>query len=128
MLSLPSVTEIGTSRQDLIAFRVTGTLTSADMDTWAARLNTVFDAHSQLDLLVILDRYGEAEGADTFDWQAIKSWFRAGSSLGRYLVVGEATHAQVLIDGLSSILPVAPEIFDEEIAAWRVLDAHAEAI
>ncbi|MFD2741424.1 STAS/SEC14 domain-containing protein [Sulfitobacter aestuarii] len=125
MLILPAIAQVGTSRDDLLAYRVTGAISSAEMDQFAEHLNLVFDNHDRVDLLIIFDRYREAEGADLFDWEAIRSWFRAGSKVGRYVVVGDADHAGELLGGLSSILPVTPEIFDEEIAAWRALDARA---
>ncbi len=128
MLTLNSLTQIGTSRDDLIAFRVTGAITHDEMDALAEHLNGIFDAHDQVDLMIAFDRYAPAEAADTFDWEAMKSWFRAEARLRRYVIVGSAEHAQELIDGLSSILPVEAEIFDEEISAWRSLDAHAAPI
>lgn len=127
MLILPTIAQIGTSRDDLLAYRVTGAISSAEMDQFAEHLNKVFDSHDSIDLMMVFDRYQEAEGADIFDWAAIRSWFRAEAKIGRYVVVGNAEHTQELLDGLSSILPVEPEIFDEEIAAWRSLDAHAAA-
>ena len=127
MLTLPAVTQVGTSRDDLIALRVTGSIDASQMDALAGYLNTVFDAHDKVDLLIIFDRYVPAHAADTFDWDAIKSWFRAEERLGRYIVVGDGEHVDELLNRLSSILPVTPDLFDEEIAAWRALDAHAMA-
>lgn len=127
MLTLPAVTQVGTSRDDLIALRVTGSIDAKQMDALAGYLNTVFDEQDKVDLLIIFDRYVRAHAADTFDWDAIKSWFRAEERLRRYIVVGDGEHVNELLSGLSSILPVTPDLFDEEIAAWRALDAHATA-
>lgn len=127
MLTLPAVAQIGTSREDLIALRVTGGIDAEQMDALARFLNSVFDERDTVDLLIVFDRYIPAAPADTFDWDAIKAWFRAGDSLRRYIVVGDGAHVNELLDGLSSILPLTPEIFDEELSAWRALDAHATA-
>jgi hypothetical protein len=127
MLTLPSVVEVATSREDLFAFRITNEVSREDMAALAEHVNDIFDDHEKVDLLMIFDRYDGAESLAGFDWESIKSRFRSLFKVDRYVVVGVPESAQTLIEAMGSIIPVEAETFDEELAAWRALDAEAVA-
>ena len=60
-----------------------------------------------------------------WSWEALKSRFRAVSNVNRYVVVGVPDAAEGLIEIMDKLIPVKAETFDEEIAAWRSLNAEA---
>ena len=128
MLTLPSVTQVATSRSDLFAFRITGEVSREDMTAMAEYMNDVFDAHEEkVDMLMIFDRYDGAETGATWSWEALKSRFRSVTNVNRYVVVGAPEAAENLIEAMGALIPVKAETFDEEIAAWRALGAEAVA-
>ena len=127
MLKLPSILQAATSRHDLFAFRITGKVTREDMTEMAEYMNNVFDKHEHVDMLMIFDRYDGAETGATMSWEALKSRFRSLTNVNRYVVVGAPEAASKLIEAMGSILPVEAEIYDDEVAAWRALDAEAKA-
>lgn len=128
MLKRDSILQVNTSRDDLYAFRITGEVSSEDMEAMAEHMNAVMDAHeNQIDMLLIFDRYDGAESGASFGWESIKSRFKALSNVNRYVVVGAPDSAQQMIDAMGSVIPVKAETYDTEIAAWRALDAEAVA-
>ena len=127
MLTLPSITQIATSRKDLYAFRITAEVSREDMTAMAEYMNRVFDQTEKVDMLMIFDRYEGAETGASLSWEALKSRFRSVTNVGRYVVVGAPDGAETLIDVMNAIIPVEAETFDEEFAAWRSLDAEAVA-
>lgn len=127
MLTLPSITQIATSRKDLYAFRITAEVSREDMTAMAEYMNRVFDQTEKVDMLMIFDRYKGAETGASLSWEALKSRFRSATNVGRYVVVGAPDGAETLIDVMNAIIPVEAETFHEEFAAWRSLDAEAVA-
>ena len=126
MLSLPSITQIATSRDTLFAFRIIAEVTREDMTEMAEYMNHVFDTHPEkVDMLMIFDRYEGAEMGASWSWEALKSRFKSVSNVNRYVVVGAPEGAKSLIEVMDKLIPVEAETFDEEIAAWRSLDAEA---
>ncbi|KIN63037.1 DUF3478 domain containing protein [Sulfitobacter noctilucicola] len=125
MLTLPSILQIATSREDLHAFRITAEVSREDMTAMAEYMNTVFDRPGKVDMLMIFDRYEGAETGASLSWEALKSRFKSISNVNRYVVVGAPQRAQNLIEVMDNLLPVKAETFDEELAAWRSLNAEA---
>lgn len=125
MLTLPSVTEVATSRPDLHAFRITAEVSREDMTAMAEYMNEVFDRTEKVDMLMIFDRYEGAEAGASLGWESIKSRFRSVSNVGRYVVVGAPDAAENMIEIMDHLIPVEAETFDEELAAWRSLNAEA---
>lgn len=128
MLTLPSITEVATSRPDLFAFRIAGEVSRADMTAMAEHMNEIFDQHDAVDMLLIFDRYDGAEAGAALSWEAIKSRFRALSNVRKYVVVGAPEAAEDLIEAIGKVIPVDAEAFDTEAPAWRALGAEAVAI
>lgn len=127
MLTLPSITQVRASRDDLFAFRITAEVSREDMTAMAEYMNEVFDSHDSVDMLMIFDRYEGAETGASLSWEALKSRLRSVSNVNRYVIVGAPSGAQSLIEVMDAIIPVKAETFDEEIAAWRSLNAEAVA-
>jgi SpoIIAA-like len=128
MLHTQSITQMGTSRPDLYAFRITNEVSREDMEAMADTMNTAFDAHNdKIDMLLILDRYDGAEPGAGWSWDAIKSRFKAITNVNRYVVVGASEGAEKMIEAMGTVIPVQAETFDSEVSAWRSLGAEAVA-
>ncbi len=127
MLNLPTVIEVANNRESLFSFRITGEVSQEDMTALAEYVNSIFDDHDAVDLMMIFDRYDGAETGAGFTWEGIKSRFRSLTKVEHYVVVGVPERAQAAIAAMGTIIPVEARTFDEEIAAWRYLDAEAIA-
>lgn len=128
MLKTQGITQIATDRADLYAFRLTGKITDDAMEDMAEYMNTAFDAHhDKIDMLMIFDRFEGSEFGASWDWDVIKSRFKALSNVDRYVVVGAPDRADKMIAFMDRILPVNAETFEDEAAAWQALGAKAIA-
>ncbi|WP_415404981.1 STAS/SEC14 domain-containing protein [Tateyamaria sp. SN3-11] len=128
MLKTQGITQIATDRADLYAFRLTGKITDDAMEDMAEYMNTAFDAHhDKIDMLMIFDRFEGSEFGASWDWDVIKSRFKALSNVDRYVVVGAPDRADKMIALMDRILPVNAETFEDEAAAWQALGAKAIA-
>ncbi len=128
MLNLPTVIEVANNRANLFSFRITGEVTHDDMTAMAEYVNDIFDDHDEVDLLMIFDRYDGAAAGAGLSWESIKSRFRSLMKVNRYVVVGAPDSAEALIEAMSTVIPVKAKTFDEELAAWRYLDAEATPV
>ncbi len=128
MLNTKGITQIATNRPDLYAFRISGEISDDAMEDMAKCMNAAVDAHSEkIDMLMIFDHFDGAELGAGWDWDVLKSRFKAISNVNRYVVVGAPDRANKMIAFMDKILPVQAETFDTEDVAWRSLQAHAAA-
>ncbi|WP_299146113.1 STAS/SEC14 domain-containing protein [uncultured Tateyamaria sp.] len=128
MFNTAGITQIATDRPDLYAFRISGKISDDAMEAMAEHMNAVFDAHTdKVDMLMIFDGFEGTEFGASWDWDVIKSRFRALSHVDRYVVVNAPGSADQMIDMLDSILPVQAETFDDVALAWQSLQARAIA-
>ena len=128
MFNTPGITQIATDRPDLYAFRISGKISDDAMEDMAEHMNAVFDAHKdKVDMLMIFDNFEGTEFGASWDWDVIKSRFRALSHVDRYVVVNAPGSADKMIDIMDRILPVQAETFDDEALAWQSLQARAVA-
>ena len=128
MFNARGITQIATDRPVLYAFRLTGKISDDAMEDMAEYMNAAFDAHKdKVDMLLIFDNFEGSEFGSGWDWDVIKSRFRAITNVDRYVVVGAPDAAQSMIAFFDRILPVKAETFDEEALAWQSLDAQAIA-
>ncbi len=128
MLNTQSIVQIATDRSDLYAFRITEKVNSDDLEAMSELMNTAFDQHQdKVDMLLIFSRYDGAETGAGWSWEAFKSRFKAVTNVNRYVVVGAPEEAKELLEAMGRLIPVKAETYDEEIAAWRSLNAKAIA-
>jgi hypothetical protein len=115
-----------TTRENLLAFRITGKVTKEDMHHMAEMANAAFDRFETVDMLLIFDNFDGEETGALFDLEGIKAQFRAILNVGRYVVVGAPESARALIEGMGAILPLKAMTFDkgEEELAWVELEAR----
>jgi hypothetical protein len=115
-----------TTRENLLAFRITGKVTKEDMHHMAEMANAAFDRFETVDMLLIFDNFDGEETGALFDLEGIKAQFRAILNVGRYVVVGAPESARSLIEGMGAMLPLKAMTFDkgEEELAWVELEAR----
>jgi hypothetical protein len=115
-----------TTRENLLAFRITGKVTKEDMHHMAEMANAAFDRFETVDMLLIFDNFDGQETGALFDLESIKAQFRSIINVGRYVVVGAPESARALIEGMGAILPLKAMNFDkgEEELAWVELEAR----
>jgi hypothetical protein len=115
-----------TTRENLLAFRITGKVTKEDMHHMAEMANAAFDRFETVDMLLIFDNFDGEETGALFDLEGIKAQFRAILNVGRSVVVGAPESARSLIEGMGAMLPLKAMTFDkgEEELAWVELEAR----
>jgi hypothetical protein len=123
---MTAVLHTPTTRDDLVAFRVTGTVSKDDMHEMAERTNAAFDRHDTVDMLIVFERFDGQDTGAMFDGEAMKAQFRSLAKVGRYVVVGAPDSARSLIETMGSVLPVKAMTFDagDEEKAWVELGAR----
>ncbi|MGA9251774.1 MAG: STAS/SEC14 domain-containing protein, partial [Roseobacter sp.] len=93
MLSTSSIKELSTTRPDLYAFRVQGTVSRADMTEMARHMNTAFDAHDNVDMLLYFEDFEGSKPDAGLDLETVKSQLRSLSSVRRYVVANAPDRA-----------------------------------
>lgn len=128
MLKTRGITQIATDRADLYAFRISGKISDDAMEDMAKYMNDTFDAHKdKVDMLMIFDLFEGTEFGASWDWDVIKSRFKAVTNVDRYVVVGAPDRADQMIGFMDKILPVKAETYENEALAWASLRAQAIA-
>lgn len=124
-----AVHPVQTTRDNLLAFRITGKVTKEDMHEMAEMSNTAFDRFETVDMLLIFDNFDGQELGALFDIESMKAQFRSIMNVGRYVVVGAPESARALIEGMGAILPLKAMTFDkaDERLAWAELGAQPTA-
>lgn len=124
MLHTPSIQEIPSTRPDLLAFRVTGTVTRDAFAAMGERVLDVFEGREgRIDMLLHFDAFEGAEAFAGFSAPAIASRLRALARVGAYVVAEAPAAAAGMIEALGTVLPVDTQAFDDVRDAWAFLDA-----
>jgi hypothetical protein len=122
MLMTPTIREIATPSPTLFAFRISGTVTRADMAAMGERMVEAFDARpDKVDMLLIFDGYEGAEPLAGFSWPALRSRVESLWEVDRYVTAGAPDAASEMIEAMGKVIPVEARAFDDEDAAWHYL-------
>lgn len=127
MLNTPTLQEKPTDRPGLYAFRVTGTVTKNDMTAMAEYVNALFEAHDQIDMMLVFEGYDGSETGAGLSWENVKSRVAALSNVRHYLVVGAPESAADMISVMDKLIPVDAKAFKTEGAALAYLDQQSTA-
>jgi hypothetical protein len=121
-----SIVQIPTNRPRLYAFEIRGEVQSEDMHEMAETMNSAFDAHDKVDMMLLFRPYDGSEIGATFDFESMKASFRSLNSVDKYVVVGAPERADSLISFMDRIIPVDAHTFEphEVNAAWSCVDAQ----
>ena len=117
---------IPTTRESLLAFRISGKVGKEDMHAMAETANAAFDRHGTVDMLLIFESYAGRDTGALFDVEAMKAQVRSLAKLGRYVVVGAPDSARAMIETMNAVIPVEAMTFDkgDEEKAWVELGAR----
>ncbi|QFU07483.1 hypothetical protein PARPLA_00947 [Rhodobacteraceae bacterium THAF1] len=123
MFTTPTVRQAPADTDGVYAFHIVGEVTSDDMETMAEYMNTQFDTHDKVSMLLIFDRYDGAESGASLDWDVIKSRVRSVAKVDKYAVVGAPEKAGDMVETMSKVLPVDGRAFDTEAEGWAFVGA-----
>lgn len=119
--------EIPTSTSHVVAFRLKGTITGADIDAVADRLETAYQAHDHVNLLLRI------ESAYRFQFDVLREALfdlkaEAIRHLERYAVVGGPKWFAGMVDVFNPLIRLEITHFDaeEEQEAWAWLGAQSK--
>jgi D-mannonate dehydratase len=120
------VTQIQTDNPSVFAFMIRGEVTSEDMEGMARIMNTAFDAHKSVSMLLIFDHFEGREVTAGWDTESMKAQFRSLSKVEKYAVVGAPSAASAMIAFMDKIIPVDARTFAamEETEAWGFVGAQ----
>jgi hypothetical protein len=121
-----AIQPIPTTRENLIAFRISGRVEKDDMHGMAEIANAAFDSHGTVDMLLIFENFEGSDAGAMFDGEAMKAQFRSLVKVGRYVVVGAPESAESMIQTMDAVIPVEAMTFDkgDEEKAWIELGAR----
>jgi hypothetical protein len=123
---MQAVRPVPTTREDLLAFRISGRVERDDMHRMAELANAAFDRFETVDMLMIFENFAGRDTGALFDAEAMKAQFRSLINVDRYVVVGAPDSARSMIETMGSIIPVKAMTFDkgDEEKAWVELGAR----
>jgi hypothetical protein len=118
---MTSITEIETDIPTLHAFRVEGKIAAADVEGMAERLQAAFEAHDEIDILIVMSSYQGIEAGAVFDRKALSAQARSVRHVRRYGVVGAPDWAEAMINFFAPVSPIEAKTFDleDEQSAWQ---------
>lgn len=121
-----TIRRVATTNPNVYAFEIDGKVSSEEMEDMADLMNTAFDTHDKVDMLLIFRHFDGSEMGAGYDWSSIKSRFRAVTNVGKYVVVGAPEEAETMIEVFGKLIPVEAMTFDlaELDTAWAEVDAR----
>ena len=123
---MQAIHPIPTTRETLLAFRISGKVGKEDMHGMAEMANAAFDRHGTVDMLLIFENFAGQDAGALFDAEALKAQVRSVAKVGRYVVVGAPDSARAMIEAMDAVIPVEAMTFDkgDEEKAWVELGAR----
>jgi hypothetical protein len=127
MLVTPSIVQIPVAASDVYAFRIRGKIARDDLHHMAETMNTAFDAHGTVSMLLVFDDYDGTETGAGMDFQTLTSQFRSIAKVDKYAVVGAPTLAATMITVMDKLMPTDARTFptEDEALAWAFVGTHA---
>ena len=123
---MTAIHPVATTRENLLAFRISGRVDKEDMHGMAEMANAAFDRFETVDMLLIFEEFAGRDTGAMFDAEAMKAQFRSVAKVGRYVVVGAPESARTMIEAMDAVIPVKAMTFDrgDEEKAWVELGAR----
>ena len=121
MLDTAAITEDVIDRPATRAFRIDGRVTQTEMKMMSDRVLEAFDAHDEIDLLFIFDRFEGSETGASLTAPALKAQTASLWNIRAYVVAGAPDEAASMIEAMGRVLPVKAKTFDTEADARAYL-------
>lgn len=83
-----SVTQVPTTDPTVLALRIHGEIDGESMQSLSVVMNTAFDIHDRVRLLLIFDRFDGSSLGARLNFDGLKAQLRALSKIEKYAVVG----------------------------------------
>jgi len=121
-----SIEQIPTSEPSVYAFAISGELSDADVKSMATTMNTAFEVHDEVNMLLLFDNYQGSEAGAGANADTMKAQWKALSNVNRYAVVGAPNSAETMISMMDKIIPVDAETFESSRVdqAWAFVGAR----
>lgn len=124
-----SIASQDSPRPDLLVFEIRKKITKPDMEWMASVVDRAFDAHEEVDMLLVMTNYDGAELSAIFDGDVLAVQSRGAAHVRRYAVVGAPGWARAMINVSGALSPVETKTFDlaDEAEARAWVDGGADA-
>lgn len=122
-----SIARRDSPRPDLLAFEIRDKIPKADIEWMSGIVDRAFDAHKEVDMLIVMTNYGGSTLGAMFDGNAAAVQARSLRHIRRYAVVGAPGWAEAMIELSGKVSPVETKTFElaEEQDAWRWVDQRS---
>lgn len=124
MLKTATIEQFDAGRPWIYAFRITGEVTSDDMEAMAQTMNAAFDAHADVDMMLVFISGEGSEAGASLDAEVMKSQFRSLSNVRHYVAVRAPDAAESMIRTMDTVMPVDARTFQSEAEAMDFLHAQ----
>src|SRR6476646_3130420 len=101
-----SIARSASPKADLLIFEVRSKITDDDMEWMSRTVEAAFEAHAQIDILIVMRDYEGAELAALFNVDALKVQAQSLVQVRRYAVVGAPAWANGMIALFDKLSPV----------------------
>ncbi|MGR3540253.1 MAG: STAS/SEC14 domain-containing protein [Hasllibacter sp.] len=114
------------NRPDILAFRVTGALDQEGLHAMGERANEWMDGLDGKGSMLLIFDVADAGDLPTgsFDWEMLKSRFRALVKLEHYVVANAPGAAGPMVEAMGKVMPLEARSFDTSAEAWAFLNAR----
>lgn len=121
-----AVRRIETTNPCVLAFEISGELSSEDMNSIGSAMNEAFDIYEKVSLLLVFSEFEGAKISSVFDTEALKAQLRSILKIEKYGVVGAPEAVQSLLDTMGLVMPVESRTFDRQAIekAWEFVEAR----
>jgi len=121
----PAITTIETGSQTVLAYEISGRLTTEDIDLVATPMMATFDKYDSIDLLIRLKDYSSFDSELLLQRSVISMKLAALTHVRRYAIVGAKPWMDKLVSLFKPLAAMNIRTFDlrEETDAWEWLTA-----
>ena len=117
MLSTATIEETDTGLPATYGFHIIGKVSRNDMEEMGDRMLEAFDAHPEVDMLLVFRTDRTSETGASLSAAAMKAQVRSLTNVRNYVVANAPGAADSIIEAVGSIIPVEARTFETEAEA-----------
>ena len=118
MFVSPSIREAPNDREDVFAFHIVDEVSADEMQEMSHYMDTQFDRHDKVSMILIFDRYRGSESGASLNWDVIKTRLKSLTKVEIYALVNAPGSVARLLEVFGRLIPVDAKAFDNEAEAW----------